>query len=162
MTNAEILKSALHYTNHSIPVHVFEHGTVVIGVSTPSLACQVLSKVYDIPFHGEGSPAGDIEPLSMDDGNTMFAFSNKGVFTIRSPDDLKKDLKVEKAATERFLHFEGLHAEQFAAMPRELPFKEKHDNETLQLLAHALEARAARSRDAVELKVALSWSPAVS
>jgi len=161
MTNAEILKAALHYTNRSIPVHVFEHGTVVIGVSTQELACVALSK-FNIPFHGEGSPAGDIEPLSMDDGNTMFAFSNMSIFTVRSPDDLKKIPSVKKAPTEHFLHIEESHIEEFAAFPRDLPFKEKHDNETLQLLAHALDARAARSLDAKELKIALSWSPEIS
>jgi len=147
MTNEEQLERMIYYTNGKLNVFVFEHGTCVVGAIHEEAAKRIM-KHYDVPHDGEGSPLGDFDLLSMDDGNFLISFTGGQYY-----------VSVVKSAAELKSRPEGVQfspTEGFAA-PRNRTLGEA-ERTTCEAL-HGIAARANRTKDARGLNVVLRYVP---
>ena len=140
MTPQELLKVVRYYTHDQVSIFIFEHGTVVTSLIDAEDAKNTLKKVFDIPYDGEGGEKGDIHPMSMDDGNTLYSFAGFACFAVRTPADMLLPPPTPASKTEVF------QVESKAAG-------------LLQDIRHGIAARAMRTKDAREGNIVESFLP---
>jgi len=148
MSPEDQVKAWRYYSNDGCSVFVFKYGTSVLAADeTQALA---VMREYNVPWDGEGSPMGDMDPLPMKNGNTIVFFApvqhfvqgrSIGATCILTPEDLKGEPLVPQSATE-----------VFPMSPSKTELRER-----VRLLRFCLLARANRGKDARDPEIVARW-----
>jgi hypothetical protein len=151
MTAEDQLKALRYYWHDTVAVAVFTNGTAV--VCTDLAHAPSIMAAYDVPGNGEGGPPGDMNPLSMDDGNTIIVF--------RAPSEWGRDVPSGQAV--RVVSNDDLTVLAGMAQPSSTEVLQGGPPQDLVeqvRLAHAcIAARRARTQDAQQPVIVASWSP---
>jgi hypothetical protein len=151
MTPEDQIKTLRYYWHDQVAIAVFTNGTAIV--------CQDLTHApsimtaYDVPHDGEGGPPGDMQPLSMDDGNTMIVF--------RAPLEWGRDVPAGQAI--RVVSNDDLTMLVGMAKPSSTEVFQRGPSQDLVERVHSahacIAARRARTQDAQHPVIVASWSP---
>lgn len=153
MTPEDQIKAIRYYTHDQVAVAVFTYGTAILCEDLAD-ASQIM-RAYDVPRDGEGGPVGDMQPLDMDDGNTMTMF--------RAPLEWRVD--VPRGQAVRIASVDDLVELSKTAAPSATEVFAGHQEDlvlSVRSLHACLAARRARTQDAQHPSVVASWTPKAS
>lgn len=151
MTPDEQIRAVRHYTEDRMAIAVFENGTLVAAKSLADAAG--IMAAYDVPNDGQGFAAGDMNPLSMDDNNTLIVFAEPRLWKPEAPGD---------GQAFRVASGDDLIALAVSAPRSRTEVFQTTPNANGAMLMACLGARTARTKDSKTLKVVASWSPPAS
>lgn len=155
MTPEAQLARIRSYCQDKAAVTVFQHGTTIISIR--AVDAPTIMAAYNIPHNGEGTPAGDFQPLEMDDGNWMFVFAAPSAWSSTPQGQAVVVLAPEEAAA---------LAAEWTPNPKGTEVFASVDGapitgESLVRLHAGLMLRARRLRDALSPIVVVQWEPPV-